>query len=460
MKKEISFIQSIAVILVLLAIIFVSLFTLKLPPHIPLIFGVAFISVIGFLLKYKWTEMEKGILDGVRLGIKPILILMLIGMLIAIWMVGGTIPTILSYGFHWISPQYFLISALVITVLVSTFTGSSLTTVSTVGVALFGVGTAIGVHPGLAAGMIVSGAVFGDKMSPLSDTTNFASGIVEVPLPKHIQHITWTTVPSIVITAIIALVIGINGNQESVNYGEIQGIQDALKHTFNLHVLTLLSPLLVLIFSMRRVDVLPTLVLGIVTAIITGMITQHEFTLSQLLGVLQSGPAVESGNEVVDAIVNKGGMQSMMFSISLIMIALSLGGLMRAVGIIDALLEGLAKQIRRSGDVIFATLLSSIGVNVITGEQYLSILLPGQTFKPLYEKWNLDPKNLSRTLEDGGTVINAIIPWGVSGAFISTALNISAADYIPFTFFSILCPIFSIILAYTGIGIAKKKAKS
>ncbi|MGB3568781.1 MAG: Na+/H+ antiporter NhaC [Priestia megaterium] len=460
MKKEISFIQSIAVVLVLLAIIFVSLFTLKLPPHIPLIFGVAFISVIGFLLKYKWTEMEKGILDGVRLGIKPILILMLIGMLIAIWMVGGTIPTILSYGFHWISPQYFLISALVITVLVSTFTGSSLTTVSTVGVALFGVGTAIGVHPGLAAGMIVSGAVFGDKMSPLSDTTNFASGIVGVPLPKHIQHITWTTVPSIVITAIIALVIGINGNQESVNYGEIQGIQDALKHTFNLHVLTLLSPLLVLIFSMRRVDVLPTLVLGIVTAIITGMITQHEFTLSQLLGVLQSGPAVESGNKVVDAIVNKGGLQSMMFSISLIMIALSLGGLMRAVGIIDALLEGLAKQIRRSGDVIFATLLSSIGVNVITGEQYLSILLPGQTFKPLYEKWNLDPKNLSRTLEDGGTVINAIIPWGVSGAFISTALNIPAADYIPFTFFSILCPIFSIILAYIGIGIAKKKAQS
>ena len=156
--------------------------------------------------------------------------------------------------------------------------------------------------------MIVSGAVFGDKMSPLSDTTNFASGIVEVPLPKHIQHITWTTVPSIVITAIIALVIGINGNQESVNYGEIQGIQDALKHTFNLHVLTLLSPLLVLVFSMRRVDVLPTLVLGIVTAIITGMITQHEFTLSQLLGVLQSGPAVESGNKVVDAIVNKGGL--------------------------------------------------------------------------------------------------------------------------------------------------------
>ncbi|MGI1799371.1 Na+/H+ antiporter NhaC [Priestia sp. TRN 1309] len=460
MKKEISFIQSIAVVLVLLAIIFVSLFMLKLPPHIPLIFGVAFISVIGFLLKYKWTEMEKGILDGVRLGIKPILILMLIGMLIAIWMVGGTIPTILSYGFHWISPQYFLISALVITVLVSTFTGSSLTTVSTVGVALFGVGTAIGVHPGLAAGMIVSGAVFGDKMSPLSDTTNFASGIVEVPLPKHIQHITWTTVPSIVITAIIALVIGMNGNHESVNYGEIQGIQEALKHTFNLHVLTLLSPLLVLIFSMRRVDVLPTLVLGIVTAIITGMITQHEFTLSQLLGVLQSGPAIESGNKVVDAIVNKGGLQSMMFSISLIMIALSLGGLMRAVGIIDALLEGLAKQIRRSGDVIFATLLSSIGVNVITGEQYLSILLPGQTFKPLYEKWNLDPKNLSRTLEDGGTVINAIIPWGVSGAFISTALNIPAADYIPFTFFSILCPIFSIILANTGIGIAKKKAQS
>ncbi|MED4591163.1 Na+/H+ antiporter NhaC family protein, partial [Priestia flexa] len=212
-----------------------------------------------------------------------------------------------------------------------------------------------------------------------------------------------------------------------------------------------------LILSIKRFDVLPTLVIGIIIAVITGVLLQPTVTLGSMLGALQSGGQIDSGNEIVNAIVTKGGLDSMMFSVSLVIIALALGGLMRELGVVQALIEGLAKQVRRSGDVVFSTVLSSIGVNVITGEQYLSILLPGQTFKPLYVKWNLQEKNLSRTLEDGGTVINPLIPWGVSGAFISQTLGVPVVDYLPFAFFCLLCPIFAVILGYTGLGIAKQK---
>ncbi|WP_110111666.1 Na+/H+ antiporter NhaC [Bacillus sp. CGMCC 1.16541] len=458
MRKQLSFWQSLSIIVLILAFIFVSLFILKVEPHIPLLMSVVLLSIIGVFLKYKWSELENGILEGIKLGIKPIIILGLIGLLIAIWMASGTIPTILSYGFSWVSPSYFLISALLITVIVSTFTGSTFTTVSTVGVALIGIGTAVGVHPGLAAGAIVSGAAFGDKMSPLSDTTNFASGIVGVKLFTHIRHMLWTTLPSLLITAVIFFVIGMRTDYSAFQYDDIAAVQTVLSEQFTISLLTLLSPLLVLILSVKRFDVIPTLIAGILTGFVTALVLQQQ-SLPQLFTILQQGLKVESGNEIVDTIVNRGGLQSMMWSISLVMIALALGGLMREVGIVKSLLEGLANKIRRSGDVVLSTVLSSIGVNVITGEQYLSILLPGQTFKPLYEKWNLASKNLSRTLEDAGTLVNPLIPWGVSGAFIAQTLGVDVVDYAPYAFFLLLCPIVSVVLGYTGIGIAKENGK-
>ncbi|MBM7704742.1 Na+/H+ antiporter NhaC [Metabacillus iocasae] len=457
MKKQLSFLQSLSIIVLILAFIFVSLFILKVEPHIPLLMSVVLLSLIGAALKYKWAELENGIIDGIKLGIKPILILGLIGLLIAIWMASGTIPTILSYGFNWVSPSYFLISALLITVIVSTFTGSTFTTVSTVGVALIGIGTAVGVHPGLAAGAIVSGAAFGDKMSPLSDTTNFASGIVGVKLFEHIRHMLWTTLPSLLITAIIFFVIGIRTDYSAFQYDDIVAVKSVLSEQFTISLWALVSPLLVLILSVRRVDVIPTLIVGILSGLVTALLLQQQ-SLPQLFTILQGGLKVESGNQIVDTIVNRGGLQSMMWSISLVMIALALGGLMRELGIVKSILEGLASNIRRSGDVVLSTVLSSIGVNVITGEQYLSILLPGQTFKPLYEKWQLAPKNLSRTLEDAGTLVNPLIPWGVSGAFIAQTLGVPVIDYLPYAFFLLLCPLISVILGYTGIGISKEES--
>ncbi|WP_078409232.1 Na+/H+ antiporter NhaC [Priestia abyssalis] len=456
MKKQLSFQQSFFIVLLILSFIFVSLFLLKVEPHIPLVMSLIALSIIGRMYQFRWKEIEHGIVEGIKLGIQPIMILALIGMLIAVWMASGTIPTILSIGFEWISPTYFLISSLFITIIVSTFTGSTFTTVSTVGVALMGIATAVGIHPGLAAGAIVSGAAFGDKMSPLSDTTNFASGIVGVKLFAHIRHMLWTTVPSLVITAAIFLIIGLNADRSNLRYEEIETVKTVLANQFHISGWSLISPLLVLLLSIKRAEVVPTLIAGIVSAFITALAIQPQFALPDLLGMLQNGLKIDSGNDIVNGIVNRGGLQSMMWSISLVMIALGLGGVMRELGIVQALLDGLTKKIKRKGDVIFSTAMSSIGVNVITGEQYLSILLPGQTFQPLYKKWNLSSKNLSRTLEDAGTLVNPLIPWGVSGAFIAQTLGVPVVEYAPYAFFLLLCPIVSIVLGYSGLGVKQK----
>ncbi|KOO50503.1 Na+/H+ antiporter NhaC [Priestia koreensis] len=459
MKKQPSFIQALTVIILILALIFIGLFEFKVEPHIPLIISLVFLGCLGKLWKYKWKDIEEGIVKGITLGIKPILILALVGLLISAWMSSGTIPMILSLGLDWISPKYFLISALVITVLVSTFTGSTFTTVSTVGVALMGIATAVGISPALTAGAVVSGAAFGDKMSPLSDTTNFSSGILDVKLFDHVRHMMWTTVPSLLLTAIIFIVVGFQSDYSHINLNELKHLKDVLGDQFTLSWITLISPLIVIVLSARRAEVVPTLIAGIASAFITALLIQHQFSVSDLLTFLQSGVKIDSGNSIVDGIVNKGGLQSMMWTISLVLTALSLGGVMKELGIVQALLNGLTKMIRRTGDVTLTTVLACIGVNVITGEQYLSILLPGQTFRPLYDKWGLDRKNLSRTLEDAGTLVNPLIPWGVSGAFISQALNVDVVSYLPFAFFLIFCPVFAVIWGYTGIGIAKVAPK-
>ncbi|YCA44568.1 Na+/H+ antiporter NhaC [Bacillus sp. JZ8] len=459
MKKKLSFIEALGIIVLILALIFVCLFIFKVPPHIPILGSVILLGFFGFIKGIKWKELEKGIIEGISLGIKPILILSLVGVLISVWMMSGTIPTILYFGFDFLSPHYFLVSSLFITILISTFTGSTFTTVSTVGVALMGISSVMGVDPALAAGAIISGAAFGDKMSPLSDTTNFAAGIVEVDMFTHIRHMMWTTVPSLLLSSVLFLVLGLQRNAaENLDYEQIAAVKEVLSNEFTLSLLTLISPLIVLFLSIRRKDVVPTLIIGILTAFITTVLVQPQFAIGEVLLALQDGVSIDSGNKIVDGIVNRGGLQSMMSSVSLVMIALSLGGLMKTVGVITAFLEGIISLIKRSGDVIFSTALASIGVNLITGEQYLSVLLPGQTFKPLYNKYGLENKNLARTLEDAGTLVNPLIPWGVSGAFISQVLGVSVQTYVPWSFFLLFCPLFSIIFAYTGIGVAKKSS--
>ncbi len=430
------------------------MFVLKVEPHIPLFASLVIAVLFGLALKVKWADVEKAMIDGVKIGIKPIFILALVGMVIAVWMMSGTVPTLLFYGLSIISPEWFAVSTLFICMIVSSFTGSSFTTVGTIGVAMMGIGIALGVAPAIAAGAVVCGACFGDKMSPLSDTTNFAPGIVGVDLFEHIRHLLWTTIPSFVITVFLFLLIG--RSQTAASSNDIAGMLTSINDHFSIGILTLLSPILVVFLAMRRYPTIPVLIIGIGSGLVTAAFMQGNVAIAEWFTVIQHGFVIDTGNEVIDGIVNRGGLQSMMWSISLVMIALILGGVIQRIGVIETLLQSLTRRLSSRGNVIAATAASSIGVNVVTGEQYLSILLPGKTFEAFYDKLNVAKKNLSRTLEDAGTLVNPLIPWGVSGAFFASTLGVDVIEYLPFAFFLLLSPIMTVLFGYLGIGVGEK----
>ncbi|WHY73091.1 Na+/H+ antiporter NhaC [Fictibacillus enclensis] len=436
---------------------FTSMVFVKVEPHIPLFLCVVLTGIFALFWGADWKQIERGLIAGVVSGIQPLLLLMMIGLVIASWMISGAVPTLLFYGMDFIQPEWFALSALFITILVSTFTGSSFTTASTVGVALMGIAHVLNVNPGLAAGAIICGACFGDKMSPLSDSTNLASGTVGVNLFEHIRHMMWTTVPALVITAVIFFFAGHQGSGASL--AQLAEMKKTLGDHFEITPVTLISPLIVMLMAFRRLPILPTLLTGVITAVITAFMLNADITIAQMMNALENGMNLKTGNEAVDAIVNKGGLVPMMWSVALIIIALSLGGLLHELGVIDVLLGSVEKLLKKTGHLIAATAAAGLGINLLTGEMYLSILLPGQAFKKHFEKNGVPLKNLSRTMEDAGTLINPLVPWSVSGAFFAATLGVSALDYIPYAFLLYLSPLFTLIYAYSGIGLGMKKTK-
>ncbi|OAB40440.1 Na+/H+ antiporter NhaC [Paenibacillus antarcticus] len=440
MNRQLSFSKSIILIVFILALLFVSIFLLKAEPQIPLLATTVGTATLLRLFGFSWSRIESAIIKGIQTAIMPILILSLIGILIAVWMMSGTVPTILYYGMDYINPQYFAVSALYITIVVSMFTGSSFTTVSTVGAALMGIALSTGISPTVAAGAIICGACFGDKMSPLSDTTNFAPAVAGITIFTHIRNMVYTTLPALVVTTIFFLLVP---TTNSIDLSSLQEIKLALQSSFQIHWLTLISPLAVIVCSIKRIPILPTLVIGIVSGLIVTALIQHQTAIDVWFSVMQSGYKGKIANETVALIVNRGGLQSMMWSVSLILIALSLGGLLQHCGVIEAFFQKLIQPLKRKSSIVLMTGASSIAVNGMTGEQYLSILLPGQMFKDEYTRRDIPAKTLSRTLEDCGTLVNPLIPWGVSGAFFASTLGVPVIEYALYTPFLWLSPIFT-----------------
>ncbi len=445
MNKPLSFSQSIWVLLTIFAILFPALFWGKVEPHMPL-FGAAIAAAILLrIFGIPWRQMEEGIIKGIQSAIAPILILCLIGILIGVWMMSGTVPTILDYGIAVIRPEYFTISALFLTIIVSTVTGSSFTTISTVGVALMGVSTALGLDPLMTAGAIITGACFGDKMSPLSDTTNFAAAISDVTLMTHIRYMTHTALPAL---AIATVFFALQGKTAHVNLDAIQDIRLALEQHFTLGPVTLLPAAVVLICSALRKPIVPTLVFGILSGLLVAALVQGVHSPVVWMEVMQKGFVSNIPNEAVQAIVNRGGLLSMTWSLALILIALSLGGLLQSSGVFQGLFAGLIERIKRDAGMVGLAGSSSILVNVLTGEQYLSILLPGQMFHDAFVSRKIAGRRLSRTLEDCGTLVNPLIPWGVSGAFFTTTLHVPTLDYLPYVPYLWLSPALTFLFAW------------
>lgn len=452
MKKKISLGEASLVLLLIILSISIGVIGLKLSPNITILFAIS-VTILYIAIKRMPLEMiNKGIVSGLKPGIIPIFIFILVGALIAVWIQAGIIPTLMVVGFKLISVKWFVPSVFLVCAIVGSAVGSAFTVMSTIGIAFFGIGSTLGLNPALIVGAIVSGSVFGDKMSPLSESTNLASAIVGADLFKHIKNMMWSTIPAFVVSLILFTVLGVSN--ASADLSEIQTVIQVLETHFSISVWSLIPIVLMLICAWRKIPAIITILLNVVVAVGMIVIQNPSVNIQKLAQVIEKGFVSQTGNEQIDLLLSRGGIDSMMPTVSLIILTLSLGGILMEVGLVTIVIEALAKKLNSASQLIIVTLLSSIGVNIFIGEQFLSVILPGNAFKDVFKKMNLDPVVLSRTLEDGGTVINYLIPWGIAGSFVASTFGVPTLTYLPFAFFSILSPVFSILSAMTGIGVS------
>lgn len=452
-KGKPSFKEAVFVLLVIVASIAIGVVGLKLSPNITILAAIGMIMLYAVVKRYPTEWLHEGIINGIKPGIIPIFIFILVGALIAVWIQAGIIPTLMVIGFKLISVKWFVPSVFVVCAIVGSAVGSAFTVMSTIGIAFFGIGTTLGINPALVVGSIVSGAVFGDKMSPLSESTNLAAAIVDADLFKHIKHMMWSTVPAFVVSFFLFMVLGHTNRETSLT--AIREVTDILEANFTISFWSLIPLFLMLLCAWKKVPAILTILLNIAVAVGMIFIQNPQTSLSSLATVIESGFVATTGNQQIDSLLSRGGIESMMPTVSLIILTLSLGGLLIEFGLISTVMDVVSKKMTNTPKLIFTTLMTSIGVNLFIGEQFLSVILPGNVFKETYQKAGFDPTVLGRTLEDGGTVINYLVPWGIAGSFVASTFGIPTLTYLPFVFFSLLSPVFSMVSAFTGLGIEK-----
>ncbi|MBA2602995.1 MAG: Na+/H+ antiporter NhaC, partial [Acidobacteria bacterium] len=425
------------------------------PNQIALILSAFTGVLIGVLNGHSWKSIEEGIVHGISLALGAVLILLVVGALIGTWILAGVVPTMIDYGLAVLTPGLFYAAACAICCIVALATGSSWTTAGTIGVALVGIATAQNLHLGLAAGAIISGAYFGDKMSPLSDTTNLAPAMAGTELFTHIRHMLWTTVPSIVMALTLFAIIGANAAAPAET-GSVEGIRTALRAQFAIGPHLLIPVLLVIGLVIRRMPALPALMIGALAGCVFAVLFQAEAVLTYVgatdlpRGValvkgawmaLFAGYTLASGNEALDQLLSRGGMGSMLPTVWLILSAMMFGAVMETTGMLQRVAAGILGAVRGTGSLVAATLATAIGMNVIASDQYIAIVLPGRMFRAEYRRRGLHPKNLSRTLEDGGTLTSPLVPWNTCGAFMAQTLGVATFTYAPFAFFNLINPL-------------------
>lgn len=423
-------------------------------PHIPIFISAVVAGIVAVRAGYDWEELQEGICETIKMSTPAILIMLVIGSIIGTWILAGIVPTMIYYGLNVLSPGIFLIATCIICSVISVATGSSWSTIGTVGVALLGVGAGLGIPLHMVAGAIISGSYFGDKMSPLSDTTNLAPAVAGANLFDHIKHMVFTTGPSYIIALIVYGVLGIKFAGKSIDVASIQVLLNTLGQEFVISPWLLIPPLLVIFMVIKRVPALPGLIGGTFLGAIFAKIFQGA-SLSQIISSAHYGYSTSTGVEIIDKLLNRGGIQSMMWTISLILIALSFAGIVERSGMVRIVVEKLIVHAKSDGSLITATILTCIFTNFTTGVQYVALVLPGRMFKDIYEERGLQPKNLSRALEDSGTLVAPLVPWSTDAAFILGVLGVAPLAYIPFAILNWINPIVAIIIAHSGWTIAK-----
>lgn len=433
-------------------ILFISLAILRYETdaHIPILLGVFVAAMIGLRAGYSWKEVESGMLNGITNSLQAIVILAVIGIMIGVWILSGVVPTLLYYGLKILNPSIFLVATLIICSITSLATGSSWGTSGTIGIALIGIGQGLGFPLPLVAGAVLSGAYFGDKMSPLSDTTNMAPAMVGTDLYTHIKHMTYTTGVSYAITLVIELALGFFYGGGSTNLESINQILTGIEAQFTVTPLLLIPPVLVMFLAFKKIPAIPGIVIGIIAAGILGIIFQGN-NVTNLLSAAYSGYASNSGVEAVDNLLSKGGFDSMMYTISLILCAMMFGGIMEKTNQLRVIVNVILQKAQSTGSLVTATILTAIGSNLILCDQYMSIVMTGKMYAQSYKDKGLHAKNLSRAIEDSATVTANLVPWNSGGAYQAATLGVPTIAYLPFNFFCWITPIVSMIYGWLNI---------
>lgn len=448
--------------------------------QLSLLFAAALATVIGIINGSKWGDIIEGITYSIKSIVPAIIMLLLIGSLTGTWLISGVIPTMIYYGLQILNPKIFLFATAIITAIVSIATGSSWSTIATLGIALLGIGTAIGLPLGLIGGAIISGAYFGDKMSPLSETTNMAAAIGQVDLFKHIKYMMYTTVPSFIITLILFLIIGFYFKTD-ISQEQIADALLIISEKFSINIWLFLVPILVIIIIIKKIPAIPSLFIGTLLGGIFAIIFQPDIIIevsgkstnninanytaimNAMIGDINFVDLNQNINNIFDIaeadrsdLLKSGGMLGMMNTLLLIFCAMIFSGSIESTGILKRIAEPIVKYAQNTGSLITTTATTCIFFNITTSDQYMSIVVPGRMFSETYKEKGLAPENLSRTLEDSGTVTSVLIPWNSCGATQSAVLGVATLTYLPFCFFNLISPLMTITYGYLNIKIRKR----
>ena len=435
-----------------------------------LLLSAAFCAVLAGKRGTTWSTLLEGIRNSISDALPALLILLLIGALAGTWLISGIVPAMIYYGLQIVNPTYFLIAACIVSAIISMATGSSWSTIATIGVALLGIGKALDMSEAMVAGAVISGAYFGDKMSPLSDTTNLAPAMAGTDLVTHIRYMIYTTVPSIIITLIIFLFLGLNlESQSSAN--DINTILTAIESKFIISPWLFVVPAAILFLIVKKVPAIPALFVGTLLGGFAAIIFQPEIiteigdsnnyfqaSFITLMDAMSGDVSIVTENAMINELLSTGGMFGMLNTVWLIICAMCFGGAMEASGFLHRLSSSLMKMATNTASLVATTTGTCIFFNVTASDQYLAIVVPGKMFAKSYKDKGLAPENLSRTLEDSGTVTSVLIPWNTCGATQASVLGVSTLSYLPFCFFNIISPFMTMLYAIIGIKIRKIKA--
>lgn len=421
-------------------------------PHIPILLALICLIVYGRARGISFDKMQDSMAESVHTSMGAIYLFFFIGILVTALMISGAIPSLIYFGLNIISSKTFYLSSFLATAIIGIAIGSSLTTVATLGVALMSISNAFGLNPAITAGAIVSGAFFGDKMSPLSDTTGIAASIVGIDLFDHIKNMMYTTIPAFIVSAMAFTLMSLG--QDAASLDGIESFRSSILATGLVHPYSLLAFGVLILLSIRKIPAVLTLIYTSLASLLISKL-HSSYSMGQLAKFFFDGFSMDGLSQDIGSLVSRGGISSMFFTMTIVILALSLGGLLFGLGIIPSILNSLNQVLDSPSRVSTCVVATALGVNLIVGEQYLSILLAGRTFKPIYDQLGLHPKNLSRTLEDSGTVINPLVPWGVCGAFSTSMLGVATLAYLPFAIFCYTSLILTVIVGLTGLTMTR-----